>query len=127
MAEITLASLMNRIRKLEEEVYTLRNSMLPKGQSDRVTSGLTPFTGFVDGGGGYGVAEDLFISSNWGDAVERAKLGEPELLNRLCLKAVDGKVMSRQGKVGDLWLFVVETSPNEDGDTQKIAVSGWAY
>lgn len=124
MAEITNASLLNRIRKLEEEVYALRNALLSKGQLDRVASGLTPYTGFVDGGGGYGVAEDLFMSSNWGKKDEE---GKPDKTDKLCLRAIDGQVIGKKGDVGDLWQFVVETSEDAEGNKKKISVSGWAW
>lgn len=124
MAEVTLASLLNRIRKLEEEIYVLRNCALPQSQASSHKSGMTPYTGWNDGGGGYGIAEDLFMSSNWGKKDED---GEPLEKDKLCIKAIDGKVIAKSGDVGDLWQFVVETSPDEDGNTRKISVSGWAW
>lgn len=124
MGEPTVYTLLNEINTLKEELFALRSYVMRINSTDQ--SGglvLTPYTQFNDGGGGVGTLGSLVISSNWkADLESEGGVITDPYGNKLCLLAVEGKVMDQAGQVGDLWQFVVETSTD-----RKIAVSGWAW
>jgi hypothetical protein len=103
---------------MDEESAVMRNILQAIAMgSDSGKAIISLMSGITDNRGHYGTFGDLLLMG--GDAKEDV---EEERKEKACLRAVDAQVISQEGDIGDLWMFVIDAS-----DGRKIAVSGWAY